>query len=125
MTDSAFRQLTEVEQVFKELVWLPAIRAGEAVIEYYVPAFDLPVLKQLEEGTINVIAEAIYNQIVLFVDVSSIKLSNDEHQRAFDDAMVKLKVLSKEKGRTSPEYQKELESAKEDLARFVRYGATA
>lgn len=124
MTTSAYPELTEVEQLFKEFVWDPLLILGETALETYVPALALPVIKQVDEEILSLISDALYRQIILFVDITSIKLVNALHQSALDEAMSKLKTLSLEKGNKSPEYLKELEDAKTKFANFVRYGAT-
>lgn len=124
MTTSAFRPLTAVEQVFKDLVWTPAIKLGEVALEGWVPALALPVIKEVDEYVIEQIADYLFNQIVLIVDLTAIKLVNAAHQSAFDTASLHLKIILIEKGVTSPEYQKAKEDAKKALSKFGRFGAT-
>lgn len=124
MTDFAFRKLTEYEKIFKTLVWDVVIKAGETALEAYVPVLALPVIKQLDEVAIGVVTDWVFSKLVLVVDIAAIRLTNELHQKAFDDAMVKLKILSQEKGPESQEYKDELEKAKLALSKFVRYGAT-
>lgn len=124
MTDFAFRKLTEYEKIFKTLVWDVVIKAGETALEAYVPVLALPVIKQLDEAAIGAITDWVFSKLVLVVDIAAIRLTNELHQKAFDEAMVRLKLVSLSKGSDSEEYKKEIENAKIALSKFIRYGAT-
>ena len=104
MTTSAFRALTTAEQVFKDLIWSPMIQAGEVWIEGAVPFLALPVIKQLDEATIGAITDALFNQIVLVIDVTAINLVDAAHQSAFDSASERLAIVAQENGITSDQY---------------------
>lgn len=122
MTTSAYASLTADQQVFKDLFWDPLVKTGELAIESYVPAFKLPVLEQVEEGTINVIADVVFANICLLVDLAAIKLVNSAHQRAYDNASLQLKIVLVEKGVTSDDYIKARDAAATAFSNFVRFG---
>lgn len=124
MTDSAFRKLTDAEQAFKTLVWDTGIAFGEKYLETQVPFFSLPVIKQMEEETIKLVTDAIWNSIVMFLDLSAISFVNAAHQAEYERASLKLRIILKEKGMNSPEFQKAKEEDAKAFADFVRYGAT-
>lgn len=122
MANSASRVLTQVEQIFKSLIWDPMIQAGEVWIEGAVPFLDLPIIKQLDEAAISAIASAIFNQMVTLVDVAAIRLVNAEHQAAYDSASEQLAVIADEQGVTSDAFRQAQDKALASLAQFTHMG---
>jgi hypothetical protein len=118
MTTSAFPALTEAEQVFKDLIWNPMIFAGENWIEAEVPFLDLPVIKQLDEATLNAVTDAIFSYVCETVDIAAIQLSNAAAQSAYESASENLVVVATEKGVTSDEYKTALAQELQALAAF-------
>lgn len=110
MTTSAFPALTEAEQVFKDLLWTPMITAGENWLEVEVPFLELPVIKQLDEAVINEITDALFNYVILVIDVTAIKLVNTIHQSAYDTASLKLRVIAQNEGINSDAYKQAREA---------------
>lgn len=125
MTTVAFKALTLAEQIFYDLVWHPGIRAGELALEGSVPFFALPVIRNVEEEVIDLLSDYLFRQFATFVDVSAIRLVNTKHQREFDLAATKLKILAHSKGIDSPEFKQAREDAKIVLSQFVRFSPTA
>jgi len=123
MTTSAFKNLTIAEKIFKDLIWDTGILAGELAIEGAVPFLALPVISTLERTIIHELSDWLFNQFVLLVDVAAIHLVNAEHQRAFDSASVKMKVIALDQGLNSPEYRKARTDATATLSKFVHFGA--
>lgn len=123
MGTGAYKSLSVAEQIFKDLVWTPGIHAGELALESAVPLLALPILKQVGEETIDLIADALFNQFIMIVDVTTIKLVNAEHQAAFDKARVTLQIIAHDKGIDSPDFQNARENAKAALSQFVRFGS--
>lgn len=120
----AYRPLTVAEQVFKDLLWTPGIRAGELALEGAVPFLAFPVINAIEDVVIDAISDYLFNQFITLIDVTAIKLVNAAHQAAFDRASITLKIIAHDKGIDSPEFQKAREDAKLALSQFVRFGAT-
>lgn len=121
MSDSAFRKLTLIEQMFKDLIWDPGIRAGQISLEGELPFFALPGIKQIEEGVIRELSDWVFYQFVLSVDLAAIKLVNHEHQSAYDSASEHLSIVAIEKGIDSDEFKKAREDAKIALSRFTHF----
>ena len=119
MTTSAYAPLTEAEQVFKDLIWTPMITAGENWLEAEVPFLDLPIIKQLDETTLQTITDAIYAQICLLIDVGSIQLVNAENQAAYDAASENLVVVGAEQGVNSDAYKAALAKSLAELSAFT------
>ena len=97
------------------------IRAGETYIEGYVPFLALPVIKQLDEAAIGAITDALFNQLVLFVDVTAIQLINSAHQSAYDQASEQLVIIAQEKGLDSDDFKKAQATALVALSRFTQF----
>lgn len=121
MTTGVSKPLTLFEQLFKDLVFTPALKAGELALETAVPALAFPVLKQVDEYIIEQLAEWVFAQFVLLVDVEAIKLKNTEHQYTFDAAMIQLKIIASVQGIDSQKFSAAKEEAKNALSQFVRY----
>jgi hypothetical protein len=125
MTTSAYRPLTDAENAFKIIVWTPLIKMGEvalAGVEASIPVLDLPVFQDLEDDAINAITDALFNQIVLFIDVTAIKLVNAELQTKWATASEALALIAQEQGANSSAYQTALQAAASDFAAFVHTG---
>jgi hypothetical protein len=122
MTTSAFKPLTTAEKIFKDLVWDPMLKAGEKWLEGAVPFFSLPVVSSLEESVAQELSDAFYTQMCLLIDISVIKLVDEQHDKAFRDAATKLHLVADQYGPNSEEFQKENENAKSALAAvFTRH----
>lgn len=111
--------LTQAEQIFKDLLWDPMVTAGEVWIEGVVPVLALPGVEQIDEAIIQAASDAIFNQIILFIDVESIQLINTAHQTVYDNASLQLKIIAEEKGTISLEYQEALTAALIALSQFT------
>jgi hypothetical protein len=114
-------QLSLAEQLFYDLAWRPLIMSGETALFTAVPFLATPGLMQVEEEVIDQISQWVFSQLRLLIDVTAIRLVNSEHQSAYDDAFVKLKILAQESGTDSQEFKDAKTKAADDLARFVRY----
>ena len=111
MTTTAYPALTEAEQLFYSLCWQPMITAGENWLEIQAPFLELPVIKQLDEGTIQILTDGIYSWLCQVVDIEAIKLVNSARQSAYDSASLQLKVVAAESGVNSDAYQTALAAA--------------
>lgn len=109
------------EQVFKDLVWNPGVKALEIQLDTAIPILNIPVVHQLEEGLIEMVGNLIFSTLVMVVDVEAIRLVNDEHQAAYTDAALKLRVIGHDKGIDSDEFKKARDDAKADLSRFTEF----
>lgn len=86
------------------------ITAGENWLEVEVPFLELPVIKQLDEAVINEITDALFNYVILVIDVTAIKLVNTIHQSAYDTASLKLRVIAQNEGINSDAYKQAREA---------------
>lgn len=119
MTDSAYKGLTEIEQIFKSLVWDNAIKAGQVALVGAVPFFGLPVINTITNWFIGIVTNWIYKIIVLFIDIEAIKLVNAVHQAQYDAASVRLKIIAIDRGINSDEFKKARDEAKAALSKLT------
>lgn len=125
MTTSAFPALTDAENAFKTIIWTPLIKLGEVALDGMqatIPVIDWSIFEDLEDDAINAITDAIFNQLVLFIDVTAIKLVNAELQTKWATASEALTLIAQEQGVTSNAYQTALATAASDFAAFVHTG---
>jgi hypothetical protein len=122
MTTTAYPSLTHAQQVFKDLIWTPMVKAGETYIEGVLPILAVPVIKQLDEALIGAITDWAFRNLMLIMDVQAIKLVNSAHQSAYDSASLQLKIVAIDHGINSNEYLEACTKASAALSRFTRFG---
>lgn len=119
MTTSANPTLTNLEGIFSSLVWQPAITAGlTAFYASPVGVFLLPG-KIIIDWFVKRISDWIYQQLILFIDIADIRLTNALHQKAYDEASVQLLVIAQERGIGSAEFLAAQKIQQAKLAIFV------
>lgn len=120
MTTSVSAPLTQAEHIFKTVIWDPMLKAGETWIEGQVPFLALPVVKQIDEALIQDLTDALYAQIVLMVDIVTLKLIDTRRQSAYDTASLELAVIAQEKGIHSAEFEKTIAAAALTQSQFTQ-----
>jgi hypothetical protein len=123
MTNSVNTSLDFAEKLFKELVWDNLIKIGLLALFADAPVFAIWPLRQIVTTLVSVLSEKLFSALKTVTDVTAIPLINSQHQRAFDAASVKLKIIAHDKGIDSDEFKKAREDAKVALAQFVRFSA--
>jgi len=123
MTTSAYKNLTTGEAIFKDLVWNPLLAVGEKALQLEVPFLALPVVSSIFTGLTGLFSDWIFEQLSLGVDLTAIKLVNDAHQSAYDNASLQLKVIATEKGVNSPSYVAAKQKAMDALSKFTEFGS--
>jgi hypothetical protein len=125
MSTLAFQPLTDVEQAFKTIVWTPLITAGEIYLDTLqapIPVLDLPFIQDLEKDALNALTDYLFNQFVLFIDVTAIKLVKAEQQNAWANASAQLSIIASQQGVNSDAYKSALATSAADFAKFVHDG---
>ncbi len=123
MTTAVNPTLTEIETIFYNLIWTPMIKAGEVWIageESAIPILDLGITQDLEDDIVQAITDAMYKQLVLWVDVTTITLLNAAHQAAYTTASEQLVIIAQEQGITSEAYLQAQATALADLSKFTQ-----
>ncbi len=122
MGNIANTPLSEAEQIFKSLIWDPLVLSGEASLFLAIPVLNTPILRKIETALIHKLSDWLWDQIRLLIDIEAIRLVNSEHQVAFANASLKLRVIALEKGIDSDEFKQARDSAARDLAKFTNFG---
>jgi hypothetical protein len=125
MTTIAYAPLTTAETVFKTLIWTPLVVTGEVALDGLqagLPVLDLGIFQGLEDDAIQAITDAIFNQLVLFIDVTAIKLVNAELQNKWAVASESLALIAQEQGVDSDAYKNALSTAATDFASWIHTG---
>jgi len=125
MTTSAYPTLTQAEIAFKEVVLIPLIKAGELWLDGMqapIPVLNFPALEGLEDVAIEAIFDQIFSRIILFIDVTAIRLKNAQLQSKWESSSEVLSLIAQEQGASSDAYKKALSQAASDFAAFVHTG---
>lgn len=93
--------------IFKSLVWDNLVKAGIAALFVYMPWLNNWFTGPIVKFIINKFAESMFTASSLFVDMTTIKILNVEHQKAVDQASEQLLILAKDKGITSDAFKAE------------------
>lgn len=112
MSTEVNKPLSLTEDLFKSLVWEPAIKA--ATVSYPILAI-WPI-----SAFIKTISNYIFSGVAKVVDLGAIKLLNAEHESAFIKASVTLIVIAHDKGVESAEFKNAHNQALIALSRFTR-----
>lgn len=121
MTDSVDPGLSKVEDQFKELVWDAAVDAALAYL--FGTAMKVPVIGWLIKIVAYALTDRLYGGLRLGVDLAVIFGRNAAFKRTFDNAMVTLAILERDKGLESEDYKNAKINAKKAMAEFVRFGS--
>lgn len=121
MSEQANPDLQKIEDVFKKLFWESLSLGLESALFSAAPYLNVWPLRPVISFVIKSLTDRIYGILKLAIDLAAIRFLNDEHQRAFDAAMVSLKIIAHDKGIESDAFIQARERAKESLARFVHY----
>lgn len=121
MSTSTNKILSKAEQIFYDVVWRPLFLAGEKALEYYVPFFNLPIVKQIEEGLIDEVCRDLFDQFSTFLDVEYVKLKNEKLQSTYEQASEGLAVIVEEQGINSDAYKTAIVSYAAAVSNLVRY----
>jgi len=122
-----------IEALFKTLVWdslVSALTASLMGALSRVAVLSVFFTWGPVAAIISYLVEAITNKLFsllkLAVDLEMITLQNALHHKAFQDAVVKLKVIAHDHGVDSDEFKKQREIEKQALSAFVHrsFGAT-
>jgi hypothetical protein len=122
MTTGANEGLDRAEQIFKDLVWTPAVHSS---LEAYLIANGLgffPV-RQIILAVADSFTEYFYANLKMIVDTSAIEFVNDQHASMYAKASVTLSVIAHDKGIESDEYKKARDEARAALSQFTRFGS--
>lgn len=85
---------TIVNQVI-DTVWEAAVKAAEAALIAAVPEMDAPVIEQVSQEVIQLVANALYKQFALLVSFEIIDFQDAGELNAQQKALIALKAAQK------------------------------
>lgn len=121
MTTSVNQTLTAVETNFLNLVIVPFIQNGLPLIPYIGVAFKIPVIGTILTWGVTQAATWVYGKLTLFIDVTTIRLSNAAHQSAYEAQSENLVLIAQANGTGSPQYAQAQTTALAALSQFSRF----
>lgn len=113
--------MNEQIDIFKELLWDSIIRKGLAALFAKIPLLGWGPIGYVLTFFIMKWSDQIYELVVEFIDVSRIVFKNETLQKEYDKASVRLKLVAKGFGWTSPEFEEARDANREHLSNFVRF----
>lgn len=112
-------------QLFKDLIWDNVIEA--ALIELFVafPFLNFWPVNMAIRYIVMEFADIIFAGVHELVDVTVIKLKNEQLQTEFDRSAVKLKIIARGAGIDSEEFKNARVENKDHLRKYIRIGPRA
>ena len=86
---------TQVVNTVIDTVWQAAVTAAEAALIAAVPEMGVPVVKQVSQEVIQLVAQAIYKQFALWVSFEIIDFQDSAELTSEQKALVALKSAQK------------------------------
>lgn len=111
----------ELSDLFKSMVW--DILLKKAISKMMVSLVISPTgfLGVLLTKIIIAIADRLYPIIIEFVKIESIILTDEVHQKGFERAQLKLKVIALEKGINSQEFKDARKKEQDALLKLIKF----
>ena len=123
MTDSANPTLTKIENIFQSVAWETIMKAGLTSFFASNPGFAIWPLGPMISYVAGLVSFECFSKFKLVVDIGALKYLGASAQTAFNDTMVKLKIIADEKGLSSPDYKKAKEDAKIQFSKYVSFNS--
>ncbi len=105
MTTSVSAPLTAAQQIFKDLIWDPAIKMGEVALEGLAPLLANPIMAEIDDEIIGAVMDYAFTQLILVVDLTSLQFTEIVNKAAYVKASESLAVIAHDSGINSPAYQ--------------------
>lgn len=119
MTTQVNQTLTNAENIFKSLVWDNFLNAELAAL-YTAYPYLIP-FKFIISGIVKIVSNKIFNALVLFTDVTTIKLLDDRAEAAFKTESIKLQIIASNEGITSDTFIKARDAAALAQSAFTQF----
>lgn len=115
-------QAIDAGDLFHDLVWLAIVKLVTGRLIAMIPFLGWGPLGIFTGWVVGVVMGWVYDAVKMAVELQLIHLKNEEHQRAFDSASLKLKLVARTHGVNSQEFKKAREENAKALAVFVTFG---
>jgi hypothetical protein len=110
-----------ISPVFKSLVWDVMIKSAIGKMVALFALSPTGIVATILSGVVLKIADQLYPVFEKTVKVGEIKLSNEIHQKIYDIANYKLKIIAIEKGINSDEFKKQRDIEHNKLLNAVTF----
>ena len=113
--------LPDIGDVFKDLVWDAIVKAALARLFAAIPWLGWGPVGILVSWVVGHFAEKLYGAMALAIDFRLIAYRNEQHRQAFETASVTLKIIARDQGIDSEQFQKAREAHAKALSKFVAW----
>jgi hypothetical protein len=110
----------DLGSIFKNLIWDLMIKQVIADALAWLPLGVAGPFGLVVTRLILLVSNNLYGRFEILVKLDTIILKNDVHQKFFENAQFKLKILAKEKGIDSQEFKNERTKMADDLWDLTR-----
>lgn len=114
-----------LDDVFKELVWGPLVKAALALLFKAVPFLGWGPVGLAVGLIVNLLADKLYDVLKMTIDLHAIALKNAAMHRAYVAASLDLRRIAQDptKGVDSEDFRRAREEHKKRLSEFVQWAA--
>lgn len=110
-----------VPDFFKDLVWDSLVNAAKTKLFAAFPILAWGPVGIITNYVILKYADQLYDFVKEFVDVSLIKIKNEQFQREYDRASVSLKILARTAALDSDEFKEARHAHRKALSKFANF----
>jgi len=107
---------------FKDLVWDVLIKAALAILFKAIPFLGWGPIGALVSVVVKWFADKLYELVKETFELQKIAFTNLAHLQAYQSASLKLKLIARDKGIDSHEFQEARSVHRKTLSFFVRFG---
>lgn len=111
----------DISSLFKSMVWDVLLKRGIDILITSLSISPQGILAVIITKLIIIVANKLYPIIVQMVRIESVVLTDEVHQKSFERAQLKLKIIAKEKGIDSQEFKDAREKEKETLYKLIKF----
>lgn len=109
----------DIGDVFKDLVWGALVKLALQRLFVALPFLGWGPIGWIVGIVAGMVAEALYEVMREAVDLQVIAFRNSAARKEFDSAGVKLKIIARDHGIESPEFQEARDTYRDTLRKLV------
>ena len=121
MSEGIDPKITKIEDAILKLLFRPLVQLGVNAAFVKWPFLNTWPLRFFVRYFIEKYSEAWFEDARTEFDLSQIKPRNEKSKADYDKEVLNLKIIAREKGITSDEFEKARLVAESKFAKFVRY----
>ena len=111
----------DISTLFKDMVWDILLKKGISTLMLSLSISPQGFLGIILTKLIIAIADKLYPIMVKMVKIETIQIQDEIHQKSFERAQLKLKIIAKEKGIDSQEFKDAREKEKQALRKLILF----